>query len=164
MPTIRDLVLTISRDSNKRVAAEVTYNLEFTAAEIAADIEYEEVVFLYERLGNQDRHYIETSNWGGGEAFLQRSTSQDPGDAEDSVIATLYQETHRITSLGLGGSAGTSKQVPRSFKRVLTGEELAKLTQVGREYAYTVVFAVPSHISGDVQVTGVEIDIGDPGE
>jgi hypothetical protein len=157
MPSIRDLVLTVSRDSQKRVGVEIAYSLEFTDAERAANIQFMEMAYLWERRGLTDRF------------LLQRFTSGNLGpdhtiggsfDTEDALIALLYEAVHHVDEVG----AKSSEPVPRSVKRLLTTEENAKLTQLGREHPYAVVFAYPLMISGDVQMTSVDIDVGDPGE
>lgn len=157
MPSVKDLVLTVSRDSQKRVGVEIAYSLAFTDAERAANIEFMELVYLHERRGLTDRY------------FLQRFTSGNLGpdhtvgaafDTEDALIALLYEGVHHVDAVG----AKSSEPVPRSVKRLLTADEQAKLTQLGREHPFAVVFAYPLMISGDVQMTSVDIDVGDPGE
>jgi hypothetical protein len=158
MPSVKDLVLTVSRDSQKRVGVEIAYSLAFTDDERAANVEVIELVFLFERRGLTDRFFLQHFA-SSGTAGIDHTVGGS-FDAEDALIALLHEGGQRVDAIG----ATSSAPVPRSVKRLLTTDELAKLTQVGRENPYAVVFAYPRTISGDFQMTSVDIDIGDPGE
>ena len=152
MPTITLLNLLMSRDSNGVVGIRVDYTLEFSAAEVNADIAFAERVDLVRRVGRTDRHAVVVPG-------APPAASQPPGDRPDRFVATLSDSTLNVAQLGLPpGSASVS----RSFTRELSGSELAELLEVGREHPYVVVSVSPVEITSDVQLVPVEIDVGDP--
>jgi hypothetical protein len=158
MPTITLLELTMSKNSKGVIAAEVTYTLEFSDAEIAADITFTEHVVLVRRVGLADVY--STPTLPGPAGGVQLVVTQIAGDTPDAVVAVLADTTTRFGDLGVGPAAPAA--VDRAYKHVLSADELAKLVERGREHPYVYVAALPTGISADVQIAAVDIDVDDP--
>lgn len=161
MPTITSLVLTMSRDSNGVVAAQVDYTLEFTGAEAMANVEFEETALLLRRVGARDpvsEQALPTDQRG---TKLVITTA--PGDTSDELVATLFKITQQPGPLGVPPTP-RGGQFQRTYKSVLSEDELSKLLETGREHPYILVTVVPTDIRPDLQLAQVEIDVGDPGE
>jgi hypothetical protein len=159
VPTVQQLDLTMSLDSNGQISAQVDYTLGFSEAEIAADVEFAERAVLLRRLGARDLFSLQAVP--GPRAGVQLVHAEAPGDLADEAITVFVDATARFDSLGVPAQAPA--EVARSFRHVLTAEEAAALVEVGREHPYVVVTVVPVGITADVQFAQVDIDVGDPG-
>jgi hypothetical protein len=161
MPMITSLVLTMSRDSNRVVAAQVDYTLNYTGAEAMANLAFEESALLLRRVGTRDVDSLQTLPVAQGGTRLIITTA--PGDASDELVAVLYKITTHPNADGVPPTPNGG-QVKRTYKHELTGDELSKLLEPGREHPYLLVTVLPTDVKSDIQIAEVDIDVGDPGE
>ncbi|MBA3735894.1 MAG: hypothetical protein H0W90_11995 [Actinobacteria bacterium] len=78
---------------------------------------------------------------------------------DDIEVATLPADDQ------IKASDAKDAKLERSFEKVLTGAELSKLLQVGREQLYVVIDLKLVSFSGDQKIVELDaIDVGDPGE
>jgi hypothetical protein len=158
LPTIQLLDLVMSLDSNGEIAAQVTYTLEFSETEIAANISFEERVALVRRIGVRDAYSVQVVPGEG--PGVKVVVTRPPNDAPDEEICVLIDATLAFDSLGVPHDAPA--KVQRSFRRVLSAAEVSELLEVGREHPYAVVTVLPMGVTPDVQLAQVEVDVGDP--
>jgi hypothetical protein len=153
MPSISNVDLTMSRDSNGVVTARIDFELQFSQFEIDVNVPITERVALVRQIGNLDRWELGT-----GGAVQSQSGG---GSQLDTTIAVLSSSDVDAASLGLAAGAGGS--VTRSFTHVLTAAERAALLEVGPDHPYAVVSVVPNGLSADLKLAAVEmLDVGDP--
>jgi hypothetical protein len=150
MPSINNLDLTMSRDTNGVITARVDFELQFSQFEIDAKVSISERVALVRQIGDLDR-------WDLGAG----GPVQSQGNQGDATVAVLSSGDVDAASLGL--SAGAASSVTRSFTHVLSYAEREVLLEVGRDHPYAVVSVVPKGLSADLKLAAVEmLDVGDP--
>jgi hypothetical protein len=153
MPSISNLDLTMSRDTNGMVTARVDFKLQFSEFEIDSNVPITEHVALVRQRGDLDHWELGT----GGAVPSQAGG----GNQADTMIAVLSSSDVDAASLGL--SAGAENSVTRSFTHVLTAAERAALLESGPDHPYAVVSVVPNGLSADLKLAAVEtLDVGDP--
>jgi len=161
MPKITSLVLTMSRDSNGVVAAQVDYTLNYTGPEAMANLSFEESALLLQRVGARDPAFLQTLPAAQAGARLIVSTTQ--GDSSDELVTVLYKITSHPNADGVPPTPNGGR-VQRTNRLVLSGDVLAKLLKPGREHPYLLVTVIPTEVMSDIQIAEVDIDVGDPGD
>ena len=110
MPSINNLDLTMSRDTNGVITALVDFELQLSQFEVDVNVPITERVALV-------RQMVELDNWAvGGDGAVQSEAGG--GDQLDATVAMLSSSDVDAASLGLSAGAGGS--VKRSFTHVLT--------------------------------------------
>ncbi len=158
MPTISDLVLEVSLDSEGQIKTKVDYDVAFTAAEKASKVHYTEDAVLYDRRGLIDSWYLNADPDSPGvdpiEGLVQMWRNIDSAAPPDNYVLIL-------------GTADVNPSDPaaeahRSFEKTLNHWQRNKLIETGREHPYVLVSLLPQQIGATFKLTQLEIDVGDP--